>query len=126
MPASHDGAPPTDLTELGAELLADARAQESGRSATSLVAGPGTPLKQVLLALSAGSVLQDHRAPGPATLQVLEGRVALTWDGERQILRAGQWAPIPNAVHGLAAEQDSVAVLTVGLGTMTPTPSSTL
>jgi quercetin dioxygenase-like cupin family protein len=104
-----------DLEELGTDLLADARQRPAGRAATTLTPGGGE-LKQVVLALAAGHVLQDHRAPGAATLQLLTGCVRLTWGETSQIVRTGDWVAIPDAVHGVTAIEDSVTLLTVGLG----------
>jgi hypothetical protein len=56
-----------------------------------------------------------HRAPGAATLQLLAGSVRLTWGGTSQIVLAGAWVAIPDAVHGVTAIEDAVALLTVGL-----------
>jgi quercetin dioxygenase-like cupin family protein len=103
-----------DLEALGADLLADARQRPAGRAATTLTPGGGG-LKQVVMALVAGHVLQDHRAPGAATLQLVTGSVRLTWGGSSQIVLAGEWVAIPDAVHGVTAVEDAVALLTVGL-----------
>ena len=105
--------PPVSLAALGDELLEQARGQPAGRAARTVTAA-GTALRQVVLAITAGQRLQDHHAPGPATLQVLRGRVRVTVDGGEQALEAGEWAPIPDAVHGLVADEDAVALLSVG------------
>jgi quercetin dioxygenase-like cupin family protein len=94
-------------------LLRALTAQPSGRLARTLSPGAGAPLKQTLLALRAGHQLQDHRAPGQATIEVLAGRVRLTVNDGETVLETGTWAPIPSRVHGLAADEDSVALLTV-------------
>jgi quercetin dioxygenase-like cupin family protein len=94
-------------------LLRALPAQPSGRLARTLSPGAGAPLKQTLLALRAGHRLQDHRAPGQATIEVLAGRVRLTVHDGETVLETGSWAPIPSRVHGLAADEDSVALLTV-------------
>jgi quercetin dioxygenase-like cupin family protein len=110
-----------DLSRLGERLLDSARdGRGPGRAAHSLVAGPGRPLKQVLMALDAGSRLADHRAPGAASLLVLSGRVTLTWDDRSVVLDRGQWAPIPAAVHGLHAAEPTVVLLTVAAAATDP------
>lgn len=101
------------LPTAAAELLASLADQTSGRAARTLTPGAHAPLKQTLLALQAGNRLQDHRAPGQATIEVLVGRVRLTTDAAEVTLDAGHWAPIPDEVHGLVADEDSVALLTV-------------
>jgi len=102
-----------DLRQTAIDVLDEARANPSGRTARTLTPGAGVPLKQVLLAMTAGSVLQDHRAPGPATLQVVVGSIVLTWQDHKAEISAGQWAPIPDAIHGVTASEDAVVLLTV-------------
>jgi quercetin dioxygenase-like cupin family protein len=95
------------------ELLDSLRQQPSGRAARTLSAGAHAPLKQTLLALEAGHRLQDHRTAGMATIELLIGRVRLTVGTDERIIEAGHWASIPAEVHGLVADEDSVALLTV-------------
>jgi quercetin dioxygenase-like cupin family protein len=106
-----------DLRTAAQELLDSLAEQPSGRTARTLSPGAHAPLKQTLLALQAGHQLQDHRAPGQASIEVLVGRVRLTVGSDEVALEAGHWAPIPPEVHGLVADEDSVALLTVASGT---------
>ena len=74
------------LTALAREHLEVARAASSGRSAHTVYGGHEHSLRQTLIALKAGSELDEHEAHGEATLQVLHGRVRLTnqkaqWEG---------------------------------------------
>ena len=66
------------LTALAREHLEVARAASSGRSAHTVYGGHEHSLRQTLIALRAGSELDEHDANGEATLQVLHGRVRLT------------------------------------------------
>lgn len=102
-----------DLQAAAEELLGSLAQQSSGRAARTLSPGAHAPLKQTLLALAAGHRLQDHRAPGQASIEVIVGRIRITVADDEQALRVGQWAPIPSEVHGLVADEDSVALLTV-------------
>jgi quercetin dioxygenase-like cupin family protein len=100
-------------TALGRQHLAAAHDAHSGRSAHTVYGGHQHRLRQTLIALTAGTRLDDHDSPGEATLQVLCGRVRLTsadtsWDG-----RPGDHLVIPSARHGLHALDDSVVLLTV-------------
>jgi quercetin dioxygenase-like cupin family protein len=52
-------------------------------------------------------------APGPATIQILIGVAHLTSEGGTTFLSAGEWARIPEAIHGLEAAEDLAALLTV-------------
>jgi quercetin dioxygenase-like cupin family protein len=101
------------LTALSRQQLAAARDTHSGRSAHTVYGGHQHTLRQTLIALTAGTRLDDHDSPGEATLQVLHGRIRLTsadtgWDG-----RAGDHLVIPATRHGLHALDDSVVLLTV-------------
>ncbi|MDG4864589.1 cupin [Streptomyces sp. T-3] len=102
---------PTDLTAAADEHLAQARTDPHGRSA-QLVVHDGA-LRQSIIALTAGSALDEHNTPPAASLQVLRGRVRLTTaDGNGTDLTAGQVGPVPKERHGLAALEDSAVLLT--------------
>lgn len=107
---------PVLLTTLGEEALAQAHELEAGRSARTLTPGAGAGLKQTVVALTEGTRLQEHRAPGPATIQVLHGQVRLGTAGAELELSAGQWASIPDEVHDLTAVSDAAMLLTVAPG----------
>lgn len=101
------------LTALARQHLKAAHDTPSGRSAHTVYGGHEHMLRQTLIALTAGSVLEDHESPGEATLQVLQGRVHLTtpdakWEGS-----PGDHLTIPPIRHGLHAVDDSVVLLTV-------------
>lgn len=101
------------LAALAREHLEAARAVRSGRSAHTVYGGHEYSLRQTLIALTAGSELDEHESPGEATLQVLVGRVRLTnadahWDGT-----VGDHIVIPRSRHGLKALEDSAVLLTV-------------
>ncbi len=113
-PTSPTG--PVSLTEVGDDVLAQARELDAGRSARTLTPGAGAALKQTVLALTEGSRLNDHRAPGPATLQVLRGKVRMGTATVEIELDAGQWAPIPDESHDLIAMTDATVLLTVVSG----------
>src|SRR5690348_5170165 len=101
------------LTALARQQLAAARAARSGRSAHTVYGGHEHSLRQTLIALTAGSAMDEHESPGEATLQVLVGRVRLTngqvhWDGT-----TGDHIVVPLSRHGLQALEDSAVLLTV-------------
>jgi quercetin dioxygenase-like cupin family protein len=101
------------LTAVAREHLETARAASSGRSSHTVYGGHEHSLRQTLMALTAGSKLDDHESPGEATLQVLQGRVRVTissagWDGS-----PGDHIILPRERHGLSAIEDSVVLLTV-------------
>jgi quercetin dioxygenase-like cupin family protein len=103
----------TSLTALSREQLKLALAASSGRSAQTVFGGSEHQLRQTLIALASGRMLDEHSNPGDATVHVLHGRVRLSsgeahWDGA-----AGHLIAVPDAVHRLEALDDSVVLLTV-------------
>lgn len=110
-PTEADG--PLDLAVAADELLTEAGELRSGRSARTLTPGSGAPLKQTLLALTAGQRLQDHLAPGPTTLLGVRGTAVLTRDREAVTLTEGVWAACPTGPHSLEAISDAVVLITV-------------
>src|SRR3954464_14788917 len=101
------------LAALARHHLEQALAAPSGRSAHTVYGGHEHVLRQTLIALRAGSSLDEHQNPGEATLQVLHGRVTLsagddTWNGS-----PGDLIIIPPARHSVEAVEDSAVLLTV-------------
>jgi quercetin dioxygenase-like cupin family protein len=95
------------------ELLERAHGGSGRRAAETVFGGHEKVLRQTVIALVAGAALGDHENPGEATVHVLSGRVRLTagadsWDG-----RSGDLLLVPDANHRLAAQEDSVVLLTV-------------
>jgi quercetin dioxygenase-like cupin family protein len=103
----------TSLTALAREQLELALAASSGRSGHTVFGGPEHRLRQTVIALASGRMLDEHSNPGDATVHVLHGRVRLSsggvdWDGA-----AGHLIAVPDATHSLEALEDSVVLLTV-------------
>jgi quercetin dioxygenase-like cupin family protein len=101
------------LTALAREHLEAAHRSSSGRSAHTVYGGHEHVLRQTLLALTAGTALDEHDSPGEATLYVLQGRVRLSsgptdWDAAQ-----GDQLDIPLERHSLTALEDSAVLLTV-------------
>jgi quercetin dioxygenase-like cupin family protein len=102
-----------DLTEAARELLGRAGDLAAGRAARTLTPGAGAPLKQTLLAITAGGQLDEHPSPGPATIQVVLGDAVLRAGTEELELHERQWAVLPDAPHDLRAVTDLAVLLTV-------------
>lgn len=106
---------PFDLSGAADELLDQARNLSAGRAARTLTPGAGGLLKQTLVALTAGTELDEHTTPGPTTIQVLRGTATLRLGGDEVDLDADTWAPIAEEVHDLRAATDTVVLLTVAV-----------
>jgi quercetin dioxygenase-like cupin family protein len=102
------------LTALVRQHLENARAAASGRSAHTVYGGHEHVLRQTLIALRAGSDLDEHENPGEATVQVLHGRVTLVAGDTRWNGSPGDLMTVPDSRHALEAVEDSVVLLTVG------------
>ncbi len=103
----------SSLTALAREKLAAARAASSGRAAETVYGGHEHVLRQTVVGLAAGQVMDEHANPGEATVHVLQGRVRLkagetSWDGA-----PGDLIVIPQGLHSLEALEDSAVLLTV-------------
>lgn len=101
------------LTTLARQHLQWAIAAASGRSAHTVHGGQDHALRQTLVALRAGSKLDDHENPGDATIQVLQGHVTLVAKQARWTGSTGDLLAVPDARHSLEAIEDSVILLTV-------------
>jgi len=103
----------SSLTALARHQLDIARNASSGRSAATVYGGHEHVLRQTLIALASGRMLDEHENPGEATLHVLHGRVRLvsaetSWEGT-----PGDLLIVPQALHKLEAMEDAAVLLTV-------------
>ncbi|WP_445189177.1 cupin domain-containing protein [Pseudonocardia sp. Cha107L01] len=101
------------LTALMREQLLAAHSASTGRSAKTVFGGHERVLRQTVIAMVGGQVLDEHDNPGEATLHVLHGRVRLataeaSWDGS-----PGDLLIIPQPRHSLTAQEDAAVLLTV-------------
>lgn len=102
-----------DLAAGGRDLLEQAGAMAAGRAARTLTPGAGALLKQTLVALAEGRNLDEHTAPGPATLQVLSGQVTLRSGDTTLPVAENGWVVLPTEAHALHADQAAVVLITV-------------
>lgn len=103
----------TDLAELAAELLDDARTNETRRAARVVLSG--ADLRATVIALLAEGELGENAPRTWASLQVLSGAVTLRVEGDEWVVGAGTIVPIGASRHSLRADVDSTLLLTVPL-----------
>lgn len=100
-----------DLGEVVTELHG-VSASGSDRGAITLVKQGGMSL--VLTHLHAGGSLQEHAAPGAATVQVLDGRVRVSIGDKAFEAPAGRLVAFDSGVrHSVEAIEDSTLLLTL-------------
>lgn len=103
----------SSLTALARELMVSAKTKNSGRSARTVYGGHERILRQTVVALTAGSSLDEHDNPGEATVQVLSGRIVLKTGGVEWEGSPGDHLVVPLARHSVDALEDSAFLLTV-------------
>jgi quercetin dioxygenase-like cupin family protein len=103
----------SSLTALARQQLELAQQASSGRSSQTVYGGHEHVLRQTVIALDGGQMLDEHENPGEATVHVLHGRVRLAagdtaWEGS-----PGDLLIVPDARHTLEALTASAVLLTV-------------
>lgn len=74
-------------------------------------------VKVVLFGFAGGQELSQHTASVPAMIQIVQGDVRLTLDGEEKELSAGSWVYMEaNLSHAVYAKTDAVMLLTMLIG----------
>ena len=101
------------LDAMAREQLELATSNASGRSAKTVFGGHEHVLRQSVIALANGSVMDEHVGPEEATLQVLRGRVRLTAGKDSWEARTGDFLDVPGQRHSVQALEPSVFLLTV-------------
>lgn len=99
------------VPDLADEHLQIARQASSGRSGHKLYGGREHQMHLTLIALTSGSMLDEHNNPGEALVQVVSGRVVVRGDGQTLEGSTGDLLVVPDAPHSLEALDESVIVL---------------
>ncbi len=91
-----------------------ARGSSTGRAAMTL-AKEG-PLRLTLLALKQGTVIADHKAPGPVSIHMLTGEATISVGDAVEHLDAGQALVLDaNVAHSVTAIKDAAILLTIAV-----------
>ena len=71
-------------------------------------------VKVVLFGFAGGQELSHHTAAVPAMINIVQGEVRLTLDGEEKELSSGAWVFMQaNLTHAVYAKSDAVMLLTM-------------
>ena len=99
--------------DLGAEAKRFAPGEgESGRRAETLI--KTDQLRVVLVTLREGAALHEHTAPGPITIQALQGRITVTAEGNDHRFEPGGLISIAAGVkHAVRGDTASAFLLTI-------------
>ena len=99
--------------DLNAEIERYSPEIPSGRRSETLTKTPG--LRVVLVTMRAGTELHEHVAPGPITLQPIQGRFALILaDGECEAAPGTLLTLAGETRHAVRAIEDGAFLLTIG------------
>lgn len=133
-PAGHTGKPdqisPTkgtmtliSLPTLHEELRAEAEAAGTPLARRHITAG--ARLQQLAIWLPAGGVLPEHGNPGEARLHILSGQVRFIEIGAERThtLVAGDLFAVPDALHRVEADTESLLLLSFVPGAEPHTPA---
>ena len=102
----------TDLTALALELKAEENWQKTGRGSRTVL--KSETLRIVLNVMQAGSEIKPHQAPGPISVQVLEGRIRFNTEAGAVELTKGKILTLQAHVrHSVEAIEESAFLLTV-------------
>ena len=73
-------------------------------------------IEVIRLVLAAGKSLPPHTVVGDITIQCLQGKIDISFDGTRQVLSEGQLLYLAGGVeHAVRAHEDSLALVTIVL-----------
>lgn len=103
------------LGVLGERVLAEARSASSGRYAVTIHGGHARSLRQTLVGVAAGHVLDEHENTGEVTLQLIRGRARVVAASDVAELVVGDYVVIPLKWDSFEALEDAVVLLTAAV-----------
>ena len=102
-----------DIAALLAQIKGEDTWRQGPRSAMTLHKGPG--LQVVLIAMHANTTIPSHRADGPISVQILEGRLTFRTEAHAVPLSPGQLLTLHAGIpHAVEAVEESAFLLTMG------------
>ena len=97
-----------------ARITGSERQEAHGRSGRTLIRDG--PLRVNLVSLGPGEAMAEHHAPGPITVQVLEGKIRFTAGGTHHDVHVGELLALgAGTPHAVMSEEGGVFLLTLAL-----------
>lgn len=104
-----------EVFDVGTQLESFRRQDQGGSDRTTILLKTDS-LRLIFRALSAGATLPTHKAPGPITVQVLDGHIEFTAGEQTRPVRKGEILALDNGVpHSVKAVQQSAILITVAV-----------
>ena len=104
-----------EVFDVGTQLESLRRQDQAGQDRTIILLKTDS-LRLIFRALSAGTTLPTHKAPGPITVQVLDGHIEFTAGEQTKPVRKGEVLALENGVpHSVKAVQQSAILITVAV-----------
>ena len=101
-----------DLPEFIKQLKAEVTWETSDRNAMTVYKTNG--MRIVLIALHEDAILKKHTADGIISVQVLEGEIIFSTDGQSVVIREGQMIALHKGLpHSVKAVKETVFLLTL-------------
>ena len=101
------------LLAMAEQLMNEDAFAQSGRNALTLVRGD--EMTVVLTVIRQGTVIHEHRVPGPATVIPLKGSIRILAGNEKMPLESGSAVSFTADVrHAVEATEDSAFLIVIG------------
>lgn len=106
---------PMEVFDVGTQLESLRRQGQAAQDRTIILLKTDS-LRLIFRDLSAGATLPTHKAPGPITVQVLDGHIEFTAGTRTISVRKGEVLALENGVpHSVKALQQSAILITVAV-----------
>ncbi|MCY4404481.1 MAG: hypothetical protein OXD54_18100 [Candidatus Poribacteria bacterium] len=101
------------LNSMGDQLMVEAESATSGRA--SLTLARGDEMTVVLVAMKSGMTLEEHSAPGAATVVTLSGNILFSTKTKNITLTQTESVAFTSDInHSVHANEDSVFLIIIG------------
>lgn len=103
-----------NLTDFIAQLKSESTWADSDRNSVTIFKSP--TMRIVLLGLHKNAALKPHKANGVISVQVLDGKIEFTAEGQTHLMEKGQMVALhDNLTHSVLALEESFFLLTLAM-----------